>query len=297
MKISSATRLRLLARLFTRPVISALASSQPLPQLLATWVEHGVLERSNTNRGSVRDLMDAAWNALAAQYRCEYVYKNDLATKLIFQRHRPHTAAFLSEFSVKKSIADVVVVNGTTTAYEVKTQYDSGRRLSTQTSDYLKVFDRVYLVAHHSLVERLSGTLDDRVGVISMNDNGAMQTLLKAQSNAANVDPSSIFRCLRKPEYLKALRLEFGEAPDLPNGLINAASATAFSSLPSQVAHTHLVSALRSRTTDAAMTAYVQGLPASMRALGYSAALSKAQRARLLQRLSTICPLNIRIYT
>lgn len=281
-------RSRLLARAFTRPVVKALASTAPLEKILDTWMNCGIVTQSRS-RTYVGDLLNSVWDELCSSYRCEYIYKNSLASKLIFQRHRPHTAAFLSEFAVGKSIADVVVINGTTTAYELKTKFDSGRRLETQTADYLKVFDRVYVVAHESLTNRIYPTLSERVGLISIDDSGSMETLRSAESNIDKIDSLSVFRCLRKDEYLSALMKETGSTPRVPNGLVNATSAKIFSRLPTAAAHKHLVHSLKARTTDPATVEYMHALPHSMRAAGYATPLTQREREILLSRMSSLC--------
>lgn len=279
--------LRALARIFSRPAVKALASALTTEAALDFWIQHGLVKRTFRSSGNLANLLNAAWDALCEQYRCEYIYKNSLASKMVFYRHRPHTAAFFSEFSVGKSIADIVVVNGTTTAYEVKTQYDSGRRLTTQTADYLRVFDRVYVVAHDSLSCRILPALDTRVGLISVDDSGAMRTQKVAAENRQNVDPAMIFRCLRRAEYLAVIGKETGTVPSAPNGLIGQLCAEEFGRLSPPSAHQHLVRMLRARTTDAQMASFMHALPESLRAAGYATPLSKVERSRLLNRLSS----------
>lgn len=264
----------------------------PVERVLDSWIRNGIATRSKS-RTPLSNLLDSAWGELCEGYRCEYVYKNVLASRLIFHRHKPHTAAFLTEFVVGKSIADVVVVNGTTTAYELKTKYDSGRRLASQTSDYLRVFDRVFVVAHESLVSSVAPTLPGQVGLISMDDSGAMETLRTAESNAGGVLASSIFRCLRKSEYLSAVKAEVGAVPEVPNGILNATCAEVFSKLAASAAHAHFVRALKARTTDAETVRYVRALPVSMRAMGYATPLSMRERATLLSRVSASYPLRM----
>ncbi|MFC0130959.1 sce7726 family protein [Massilia eurypsychrophila] len=126
-----------------------------------------VLARAARERNqTLAEMFELAWESLSDSYRNEYVYKNELATRLIFKRHSPRTAGFQVELGVGRSIVDVAVANGTSTAYEIKTEFDSARRLASQTSDYLNVFDKVYVVTHPSHVARYEKELDSRVGLI-----------------------------------------------------------------------------------------------------------------------------------
>ena len=77
------------------------------------------------NRSSLKSLLDDLYQLLLAHYRCEYVYKNSVATSLFLNGHNPKDAYLTSEFRSAQSRADVVILNGTSTIYEIKTEYDS----------------------------------------------------------------------------------------------------------------------------------------------------------------------------
>ena len=64
-------------------------------------------------------------------------------------------ATLLTELNVGKSKADLVVINGTTTVYEIKTELDSTARLEGQLSDYIQVFDRVNVITCESKVKNI----------------------------------------------------------------------------------------------------------------------------------------------
>ncbi|MBA1734104.1 sce7726 family protein, partial [Escherichia coli] len=88
---------------------------------------------------SLRDLFTSLYDFLRLNYRNEYVYKTALVNKIIFGKHSPKTSSSSIELPIKNSIVDVAVFNGTSTAYEIKTEYDSPKRLITQAPDYLDV--------------------------------------------------------------------------------------------------------------------------------------------------------------
>ena len=284
-----ANSFRLLAKVFTRPVFASLARSGDYAPL-------GFLEGreiSFSDRSNILTLshwFDSMWHKLSMSYRNEYVYKNELATRLIFKRHSPKTAGFQLELGVGRSIVDVAIANGTSTAYEIKTEFDTSKRLKSQTSDYLKVFDKVYVVTHPAHVERYLRDLDPRVGLIVLSKETSLTPYREAINNEKNVDARAIFRCLRRNEYLHAINMLFGETPDLPNGLIAHYCEGLFSSLPPEVAHAIFVSALRKRTTDIGTVGYINQLPMSLRALGYATPLSGKQRNTILELLARPIP-------
>lgn len=235
---------------------------------------------------SLAAVFESQWEALASHYRNEYVYKNELASRLIFKRHSPRTASFLVELAIGNSIVDVAVANETSTAYEIKTEFDSSKRLSSQTADYLKAFDRVYVVTHPNHVERFERELDERVGLIVLSPKKSLTPYREALSNIHNVEPRTIFRCLRRSEYLNVINMHFGIIPSLPNGIISRHCENLFLGLSPENAHEFFVQALRCRTTDKNTVDFVKVLPPSLRALGYATPLSRRQRDTLAQLLS-----------
>ena len=291
--LSGLDRLRLLARAFTRPVFAQMARARDWREPLGFLLEQRI---AITGRGLGRPLavlFEEAWDRLADAYRNEYIYKNHLASRIVFGRHSPNTTSLHLELPIGRSIVDVAVANGTSTAYEIKTEYDSPRRLITQTRDYLRVFDRVYVVAHAKHTDELEQVIDQKVGIILMGRNGTMSTRRPAASNLANIDSVATFRCLRRSEYLAGIQETFGETPTLPNGLLASRCERLFAQIPPEEAHRIFVNALRARTTDEKSVAFVSKLPPSLRALGYGTPLSTPQRQAVLSLLLAPAPLRL----
>ena len=277
--------LRLLSRAYTRPMLTQLARTGDARALTDLLLTHGQVG-DDVAALRLGELFERGWSRLSANYRNEYVYKNELATRLVFKRHSPRTASFQVELRIGSSIADVVVANGTTTAYEIKTEFDSSRRLSSQTSDYLKAFDKVYVVTHPGHISRYEGELDPRIGLIILSDKHALTPYRKASPNAENVDPRTIFRCMRRDEYIRAIESYIGEVPTMPNGLIAGYCEELFIQLTAKQAHASFVKALKARTTGKCHVDFVSRLPSSLRALGYATPLSGRQRISLLESLA-----------
>ena len=56
--------------------------------------------------------------------------------------HIPQNSTLINEFRVCNSKADIAIINGKSTVYEIKSKYDSLDRLESQIADYKKVFDK-----------------------------------------------------------------------------------------------------------------------------------------------------------
>lgn len=282
---SALDSLRLLSRAYTRPMFAQLARTGDTREVSELLSKHGLVEQ-NVETLRLDELFERGWDRLATSYRNEYVYKNELATRLVFKRHTPRTAGFQVELRVGGSIADVVVANGTTTAYEIKTEFDTSRRLTSQTADYLKAFDKVYVVTHPAHVSRYERELDSRVGLIVLSNQHSLTPYREAASNKDNIDPHTIFRCMRREEYITAIETVAGPVPPMPNGLIAAHCEELFRQLTMEQVHKCFVKALKIRTINKTDVDFVTKLPPSLRALGYATPLSGRQRATVLGLLA-----------
>lgn len=281
--MNSLERSRQISRAFTRPVLERIAQSGQAGEVVDALTSLGV---NCASRASVGDLFDASLSTMQASYRCEYVYKAAIANRIVFGRHSPRTSSLAVELGVGRSIVDAAVFNGTSTAYEVKTEFDSPRRLSTQTPAYLRAFDRVYVVTHQDLAERYASLVDSRVGILCLTNQGSLHTFREAASDITRVEPDIVFRMLRRREYMDAAHKHFGPQAAMPNGLVTQHYQQLFSQLDCRQAHDALVSAMRARTTDMETVEFVSRLPASLRALAYATPLSRPRRHGLLAALA-----------
>lgn len=269
---------RRVARAFSRPVFAEVARTGSDFYLRQLLVEAGFDSRLKTD-----EMLHASLKGLERSYRCEYVYKAAIADRIVFGRHSPRTASLHVELPVGKSIVDVAVFNGTSTAYEIKTELDSDRRLTSQTSDYFKVFERVFVVTHPSMVGRYSKIVDSRVGILSLTSGRNLSVARQASSVSAHRDQSALFAMLRSAEYRQILSRRFGAQPELSNGQWFDHYLNLWMQLPSDDAHGLAVAAMRARTTTQPIAAFLNGLPAALRAVGYATPLSAAQRMRVLK--------------
>jgi len=282
--MNAVDRSRLIARIFTRPVMEDIARRGTAGHVTRELKALGVTPVKSP--AVVADLFDASLQEIGSSYRCEYVYKAAIASRIVFGRHSPRTSSLAIELGVAGSIADAAVFNGTSTAYEIKTEFDSHRRLNTQTLDYRRAFDRVYIVTHPDMAERYATLVDERVGVLSLSDKNSLCEVRAAVGDLSHIEPATVFRMLRRQEYVDAVRHHFGPQPPLPNGRVAQHHAALFCRLSGAQAHDVLVAAMRSRTTDTHTVAFVSALPASLRALAYATPLSRPQRERVLTALA-----------
>lgn len=266
--------------MFSRPVFKALSQGR-IPVTLERYV--------NDVHGSSLELGDAFEHAYAhlwSSYRSEYLYKNEVVSRIVFGRHSPSTATFVTEFRTGDSLADAVVFNGTSSVYEIKTEHDSLGRLHGQLADYLQVFDKVNVVTHERHVNAVLAMAPAHVGVLCLTDKGSLSEIRSAASNRENVRPARVFATLRRAEYLNILKRTLNWEPDMPPGLRMSAALAQFSTLAPITAHDEAVAELRKRTTGEATVGFVRTLPASLRTLGLSEPLSGIGKQRVAEILT-----------
>lgn len=271
-----------MAQVFTRPVFSAAAREGSGRAIRDALNAAGI---KTPQRSSLAPTLDGCIRALQDHYRCEYVYKSAVADRVVFGRHSPRTASLHVELPVERSIVDLAVFNGTSTAYEIKTEFDSEKRLVTQTSSYLKAFERVYVVCHPNLAERCMRTTDPAVGVLVLSGRGRLTTVRSALENRERLELKALMRLLRVGEYQEALERFHGAQPAVPNGARFAHYSRLWSELSVEQAHQAVVASMRRRTTRTDTADFICALPQSLRVLGYSTPLTTVQRQRLLNVL------------
>lgn len=167
---------------------------------------------------SRKKILETMYSYLLNEYRCEYIYKNFITQKILLGRHSLNTSTLINEFRVGSSVADVVLINGKSTVYEIKTELDNPDRLQDQLADYQKAFPEIYLVVHHSGVdtymEKLTGS---HVGLIVLNRRNQLSVRKNAALNTQYLDITTMFKSLRKQEYSNIIKKAYGYVPDVPN--------------------------------------------------------------------------------
>jgi len=219
-----------LSSLFSASLIRRLPDAAALLEVRAILGTTGLW--AALRQMTLGQVFDRAYAVLKESYRCEYLYKNTIAEKILLGRHSPRTSGLLSELQVCNSKVDLVLVNGSTVAYEIKTELDSPDRLHSQLLAYQQAFDRIYVVTHERVAHRFSETLPEGVGLLCMTSRHTLATARDSQPNPSRINSGVIFDMLRRREYLPIVRRYFGHEPSVPNTRIYSACRSLFSDLP-----------------------------------------------------------------
>ncbi len=235
----------------------------------------------------LRDWFDFFYNILCERYRCEYIYKNAIATNIFLSRHSFQHSYMTSEIRSAKSRADVAILNGTSTVYEIKSQFDSFDRLEGQLEDYKKVFDKIYVVTTEVKAAYLLDHIPMPVGIIALRNNGALRTVRECESNKENIDPSTAFDCMRQSEFCRAVSGILGPIPSVPNSQLYRTARNMFISLSPSVAHDLMVQQLKSRETRKPFTDLIDGAPVSLKHACLSLSKSDKIANKIAERLNS----------
>lgn len=179
------------------------------------------VEFGNLNLSTYSDFYEYLYTDMLKNYRSEFIYKNEIVNKILLGRYSLNTAAILNEFRIGKSIADLVLLNGTSIVYEIKTEYDSPERLLSQIIDYRKSFLNVVVVTHHSVKEKYLNFLNanrlENIGLLVLTNRNTLSSEIMPKEDTEYLDVHYMFNCLRKSEYISLIRDYFEYTPDVPD--------------------------------------------------------------------------------
>jgi hypothetical protein len=274
----------LLARLFSANVIQDLAATGSSKKAFKILSELHLID-SLDPRMILRDFYDDLFELIFRKYRNEYVYKNAIADKILLGRHSLNSSFMLSEFRAGNCKADSVILNGSSTVYEIKSAYDSVARLERQLNAYHKVFDRINVITSDDQLSKVERVIGDSVGLMVLSDRYTIRTIKEAVSQKSYVDSSVIFDSLRKPEYLAIIKARFGFVPNVPNTRIYAECKRLFIGLDPEAAHDEMVKILKKRGECYLLRDFITRVPDSLKAVSLSCKLTNKDRLGFLNLL------------
>ena len=159
-----------------------------------------------------QEIVERSYLLMTKYYRNEYYFKNLIANKLFLKQENPKKSVYLSEFRIGDTIADVVIINGRSKVFEIKTELDSPDRLLKQINSYRKVFEEVYVVTFYNLEEKYLKIIPSDVGLYVVTKRGAIKKVKEATIQEDH-EFENLFYCLRKTEYSNIVKKVFGRIP------------------------------------------------------------------------------------
>lgn len=280
-----------ISRLFSSSVIRELARRGKSP-LFARLARQALLLSAPAASMRVHDLFDEAFSLLQQEgSRDEYIYKAALICKILLGRHSLQTASMLSEFRVGECKADLAILNGTATVYEIKSERDSLARLRKQVEAYATVFAKVNVIASESHIASIEAMVSPDVGMFVLNRRYRISMIREAAEKPEQTSPEAIFNSIRTDEARRVLILNGICVADVPNTKLNSELREHFIRLDPVKAHNGMVQVLKETRNLRPLSSLVARLPRSLHVAALAVPLRKLDHERLVNAVNT--PLNV----
>lgn len=254
--------------------------------MFARLLAESGIGRELTDSMTVSDAFECAFGYLRqTEFRHEYAYKAALTHKILLGTHSLNTASMMTEFRVGRCKADVVILNGTGTIYEIKSERDSLSRLERQIDEYRKVFASVNVIVGENHLAAVLDTVPSDVGVLRLSGRYQISEIQAAQNVPGRTDSTSIFDVINIREASLILRDLGYDLPDVPNTQRYQAYLKVFRTIPSTQAHCAMVKVLKKTRTLTHLAPFIQDLPASLQSVALSTKISNIEFGNLIEVL------------
>jgi len=281
----NASQLSALSRLFSPGVFREIARKGQSALFARLFSQTGI---AGAPSQTVGDAFDAAFAILRRSgFRDEYAYRAALTQNILLGTHSLNTACMLTEFRAGACKADLAILNGTATVYEIKSERDSLARLDNQINNYQKVFAKIYVIAGEAHITDVIESTPSDVGVMCLTRRNQITKIREASDRAESVCPVTIFESLRADEA-RAILTDLGMViPELPNTILHSAMRDCFSQLTPKDVHCAMVKTLKRTRSLAPLSTFVAKLPSSLRPAALSVQIRNMDRERLIEALNT----------
>lgn len=250
-------------------------------------VESGVAARCEGG-ATVSNAFDQAFSILkVAGQRNEYIYRAAITKNILLGKHSLRTAAMLNEFRAGTCKADLVILNGTASAYEIKSERDSLTRLANQILNYKRVFASVNVIVSDIHVESVSDVVPADVGIMCLSRGQHVSTVREAVDRPERICPATVFESVRSAEAEAILKALGVAVPKVPNTQRHSVMRELFTQLEPAKLHREMVRTLRRTRSLAPLGELIGYLPASLHAAALSVPLRRSDHDRLVEAVST----------
>lgn len=114
-------------------------------------------------------------------------YPNEIAVKSSFINNvlfKSNNHITIFELNSGTSRVDLCKINGKSVAYEIKTDLDNFNRLNKQISDYLKLFENVYVICSKNNINKITNIIPKECGLYSYRITSSGRYIFKKEKEA-----------------------------------------------------------------------------------------------------------------
>ncbi|MDD3140108.1 MAG: sce7726 family protein [Lachnospiraceae bacterium] len=138
---------------------------------------------------------------LLKYYPNEICIKSNFINKILIHGKK-HVTIF--ELPIGSSRADLCKINGTSIAYEIKTDLDNFSRLYKQIQDYFEIFDQVYVICSYNNIINITNILPEQCGIYSytLTQRGSYKfDLIRKSETSTSLNKEKQLNLFRKSEF------------------------------------------------------------------------------------------------
>lgn len=190
---------QLLRSLTTKDVQAMYSAYYPLkPDHVLLETLEALLQMDVSHIENIREFYNTA---ILMRYPNEATIKAAFLNRVLFKQRKDIT---VFELPVGGSRVDLCKINGSSVAYEIKTEFDNLNRLGKQLVDYQKVFEHVYVICSAQHIDEVKKSIPPSCGIYlySYNRQYHFEKICEsAQSTSLN--PACQLGLFRKSEFVK----------------------------------------------------------------------------------------------
>lgn len=280
---TSRGELATLSRVFSPAVVKELGKRGSSPLLARLLCESSIPDRLPEN-ATLFDAFDMSYSLLKQMgNRDDYVYRSAIVQKIVLGKHSLKTCTLLHEVRSGKSKADLVVLNGVSTAYEIKSERDSLKRLPSQLQDYRETFAVVNVVTNPEQAEAILSIAPSDVGVIVLSSRFNLRVVREAQNVPERTSPLMMLSTLRVAEAVEVLQQLGVSFPEVPNTERWATLRECFEPLSPIEVQQAFTKVLKESRSSADSQDWIRDVPKPLRAAFLEAGKNPAIRKKLIE--------------
>lgn len=282
----TATQLSAISRLFSPSIFKELAQKGRSPLFARLYSDSGLAIATPHNQ-TLSDTFDQAFTILRKSgHRNEYIYRSAITHNILLGKHSLNSASMLTEFRIGDSKADLVILNGTATVYEIKSERDSLYRLNKQITDYKKVFAKCYVISAKSHLQDVIENTPEDVGIMSLNRWNRIQTIREATDHSEFICPKTTFESLRVNEAQEVLVNLNYDIPNTTNIRLRANMLDIFKTIEPRSLHHEVVNILKKTRNLSSLNTFVDRLPSSLKPIALSTRIPLSNHLKLIDTLN-----------
>jgi len=281
--INELDRMRSYSSIFSSTSFSKLLKNNDY-SFINDKIEFYDLNKVGDKINTYNDYIKFVYKELKKQYKNEYIYKNTFINELILKDYGLKDTNVINEFRVGNSVADLVMFNGTSKAFEIKTELDSSKRLNGQLSDYRKLFKQSYIVTHENLLDKYHKE-DRDVGLIILKQTSRSLKMEKVRDPKTNnnICAKTLMRVVRTNEYKNIVKEYYGSLPEMNSFNMFSICEDLICEIPTDILNDLFINELKKRKTN---TSKIKLYQKELKQLGLAMSLSGTRYSELITVLN-----------